>query len=150
MIALRRFAALPAGRRRALLQAVAVTAAVRLALLALPFSWVLRFVDRLGARSAGRDSLTVDDLAWSVAAASRRIRGASCLTQALALRTLLGRNGHASQLHIGVARGEGARLSAHAWVESGGRVVIGGEGRSEFVPLPPWEGSHVAPRAPSS
>jgi len=51
-----------------------------------------------------------------------------CLTQALVLQYLLLRRGDdAAELHIGVAKGEDGTLQAHAWVERGGRVLIGGE-----------------------
>ena len=51
-----------------------------------------------------------------------------------ALQTLLGREGYASDLHIGVAKAEDGAFEAHAWLSSGGRVVIGG-GVERFTPL---------------
>lgn len=71
-------------------------------------------------------TLTAQRLAWAVRTASRRIPGASCLTQALSLQLLLRRYGVASNLRIGVARAAGREgYVAHAWVESGPRVLIG-------------------------
>lgn len=59
---------------------------------------------------------------------ARFVPGASCLTQALALKFVLGRAGHASQIQIGVKQdGEGA-FSAHAWVTCNGRIVLGQRG----------------------
>jgi hypothetical protein len=41
-------------------------------------------------------------------------------------------------LRIGVAKGEAGKLEAHAWVESQGRIVIGGlRDLPYFTPLPP-------------
>ena len=81
-------------------------------------------IDFVLANDAGRASL--EQIAWAVAAASRCVPVATCLVQALAAQVLLGRRGHPVELHIGVARGARGRLEAHAWVESRGRVVIGG------------------------
>jgi Transglutaminase-like superfamily len=62
------------------------------------------------------------------------VPGASCLTQALATRVLLADEGHSSTLRLGMARIEG-RLQAHAWLESGGAVVVGGAGHEQFAPF---------------
>jgi hypothetical protein len=51
---------------------------------------------------------------------------ATCLTQALATMILLGQEGHHSRMFIGVSRGEGQRMDAHAWVECSGEVIVGG------------------------
>lgn len=59
-------------------------------------------------------------LAALIDRASHRVPGGStCLTQALALSWMLRRRGLRPALCIGVARRHG-RLTAHAWVESGG------------------------------
>lgn len=59
----------------------------------------------------------------------------TCLTQALAAQVLLERRGYPAQLHIGAVRGEQGQFQAHAWVESGGRIVIGGQERARYTPL---------------
>jgi hypothetical protein len=80
-------------------------------------------------------------IAWAVAVASQCIIGATCLTQALAAQVLFRRRGYPSCLRIGVAKIEEARLDAHAWVESQGKIVIGGaEGMSRYTLLPLREG----------
>jgi Transglutaminase-like superfamily len=58
--------------------------------------------------------------------ASRFVPAATCLAQALVTVTLLEREGLPASLRIGVARSVRGKFEAHAWVESGGRVVIGG------------------------
>jgi hypothetical protein len=65
-------------------------------------------------------------VAWGVGSAARLVPGASCLTQALAGQFILGMRGYASAIRIGVKRGEGQHISAHAWLISGGRIVLGG------------------------
>ena len=65
-------------------------------------------------------------LAWAVRAAARRVPRASCLTQALALDTLLTEADLDGIVRIGVARRPDGSFEAHAWVEHDGRVLIGG------------------------
>jgi len=63
------------------------------------------------------------------------VPAASCLTQALAAHLLLCRRGLTPQLHIGVAKDQRDRLIAHAWVESEGRIVVGGTDLQRYTPL---------------
>ena len=48
---------------------------------------------------------------------------------------LLAREGHKSNVHIGVTKGDGRLLKAHAWVECDGEVLVGGEEARLFKPL---------------
>jgi hypothetical protein len=135
--ALGKFVRAPARRRLLFLKAAVVVAGYRVALTSLPFRWVRS----LGAKAARREfrgrraKATREDVTWAVAAASRRIPRATCLTQALALQTLLAQEGYQSNLHIGVAKTPDGQLEAHAWLESGGRIVIGGGEVERFTPL---------------
>jgi hypothetical protein len=83
-------------------------------------AWTLRY------RVAGR-AVPGARVAWAVEVASRRTVGrATCLVEALVAQVVLAAQGHPSQLQFGVARSEAGGVRAHAWVESDGRVVIGG------------------------
>lgn len=75
--------------------------------------------------------------AWGVAAASRLVPGATCLTQALSAKYLLARAGHRSDLEVGVRSGTGVGFEAHAWLMSEGKIVTGGTAAdlSRFVKL---------------
>jgi hypothetical protein len=119
------------------------TAARTLALVRLALA-VLRFpaFSRLASRAARppRPPLRTgyvypEQLAAAVARASKLMPAASCLARAFTLRILLVRHGHLAEVQLGVARGEDGRLTAHAWVESEGRV-IGDELASDFQRLP--------------
>jgi hypothetical protein len=135
--ALAKLARLPRERRGALVRASVAVVVFRVALSALPFRWVRSFGERAARprSDAPRGRLAHQDLSWAVAAASRRVPRATCLTQALALQTLFAREGYESDLHIGVARTGEGRLEAHAWLESEGQIVIGGGGVERFTPL---------------
>jgi hypothetical protein len=115
-------------QRRLLHRALFFGAVIRLALWVIPFRVTRYSVERLqkSPNAFGRlDPQIVQEVIWAVQTASRRIPCASCLTQGLVTQILLGRLGEPSQLCLGVARTPGGRLEAHAWVEIGGRIVIG-------------------------
>lgn len=130
MKSLRRFLELPAPERHLLIKAVLLLVAIRLGLAVLPFRTLRRLLAGRGERAAGwrrTDRVSPDRIAWAVMAAGRYAPGrATCLVEALAVEALLARRGYPARLRVGVAREEDGRLQAHAWVESGGRVVIGG------------------------
>ena len=168
----------PADRKRLWLRSLALVALVRLGLWTLPLRRLQVLTARLGrgrfsapipmqpsahtapAEAAsgedggsGREDAQADEreLNWAITRAARFIPAASCLTQALSLQVLLGRRGLGSRLCIGVRKGQHDKFEAHAWVERGGRVVIGGEpqaggqitrqgeGREGWTPLTAWD-----------
>jgi len=127
---LRRFLALPATEQRLLLKAAIVLGVIRLGLNVLPFStlwWLLTLSPRASSELSATRHGSPDRVAWAVAVASPYMLGVRpCLTQALAVQLLLRRRGYAACLRLGVAKGERGQVEAHAWVETGGKVVIGG------------------------
>ncbi|TPI20565.1 lasso peptide biosynthesis B2 protein [Mesorhizobium sp. B4-1-1] len=108
-----------------LARCLTVVSAVRFALTLSSYNRVRSLVMRL---DAGRDASIADlrRVAWGVAAAARLVPGASCLTQALAGQYLLARQGSASRISIGIEKGTGSELKAHAWLMSGNHIVLGG------------------------
>jgi len=80
----------------------------------------------------GRDPATIDEwrdvslVALAAATAGRWVvdQRRPCLPIAMAAQRLLARRGFRAVLHLGVGR-RGHVLEAHAWVECGGRVVVG-------------------------
>jgi hypothetical protein len=138
---LSQFAHLPATDRSLLIGSALLLAAVRLGLWLLPFKWLRGLLVRLNAGSHDTRAVepaTIDRVAWAVNNASRYIPKATCLTQALATKVLLSRRGQPAVLRIGVRRGARGELLAHAWIESNGRVVIGGPDATlkDYKPLP--------------
>lgn len=102
---------------------------MRVSLWLLPFRVVWKLAAKLARVSIqvqGEDRLCVDRVVWAVRLASRYAPIATCLTQALVAKIMLGRCGYTAVVRIGVARSEAGQFQAHAWVESGGRVVLGG------------------------
>ncbi|TPK99794.1 lasso peptide biosynthesis B2 protein [Mesorhizobium sp. B2-4-12] len=102
-----------------------VVAAVRLGLTLFSYNRVRDMVTRLNARQcASMGELRL--VAWGVAAAARFVPRATCLTQALSGQYILARQGNASHIRIGIERGTGEQLRAHAWLVSDNHVVLGG------------------------
>jgi Transglutaminase-like superfamily len=145
MTPLLKFVRLPSADRNLLVKSALLLGAVRLGLWLLPFQTMRRL---LASRTYGTTTLpeetSVNKVTWAVTVAGRYVPVATCLTQALAVQVLLGQQGLAATLRIGVARGEAGQFQAHAWVEYQGRVVIGGiEAPSRFTPLPLLEGKSM-------
>lgn len=134
---LHRIRALDGPRRRAVAVAAVRLLHARLLLRLRAFPVVLKGVEQAAARPASglRRPLSPDELRrmiWAVNVVGRRMfPNTPCLTQAVVTHGLLLRNGHPSQLRIGVRKDGEGRFGAHAWVESEGRVVVGGEALSE-------------------
>ena len=125
---IRQFVELPVPERKLLLLSVLLVAAVRVALWTLPFRWVRLVVGKRRAVSPELAAIRVGRLVWAVRAAARRVPGASCLTQALALQYLMSRAGRGAEVHIGVAKDAERGFEAHAWVEHGGAIILGDNG----------------------
>ncbi len=123
----RKFFNLSSSEQRLLIKAWILLGVIRLGLELFPFSTLRKLLNRLRflMGHSGKD-FSEEYLVWSVAVVSPYIPKATCLAQALTAQILLQRAGHQACLHIGVNHGIGGRLEAHAWVESRGRILIGG------------------------
>jgi len=141
---LRKLAYLPKSDRRLLASSILLLGTVRLGLWLLPFQTLRRLLAGMTHKTAKlqkTDPVFVDKVVWAVKVASRYMPGrVKCLAQALTTQVLLERRGYQTQLRIGVAKGEGGQLEAHAWVESQGRIVIGGlKDLARYTTLPTLE-----------
>lgn len=139
MSRLRRFLRLSAAERRLLIKVAVLLQVISVGMRLLPFRTLRRLLVLAQKPRAGLkrvDRLPAERIAGAVEAAGRHMPGEkTCLTQALATQTLLVRRGYPALLHIGAAKGEEGQLQAHAWVESEGRVVIGGHNLGRYAPL---------------
>jgi len=130
------------GRDRALLaHAGLLVLAARLGLWVLPFRLLRRLAEGAPARSAGARPAP-ERIGWAVQVASSCVPRATCLSQALAAQRLMRRHGYPAALRIGVMRDGAGQIAAHAWVESGGAVIVGGTPASlaPFAVLGPQPG----------
>jgi hypothetical protein len=131
---LRTFRRFTSRERRLALDAMAWMAAVRLGLWLMPFRKMQRLCARLGSPRHKEKNAGAVEIALAVRLAGRYVPRATCLVQAFAAQILLGRHGHPAEVHIGVALDGG--FQAHAWVKSGGAVLIGGaEEAGKYAPI---------------
>jgi hypothetical protein len=113
---------------------------VRAGLWLVPFQSIRRAVALLAKPSpAQTNEFSVERLSRAVSTAACYVPKATCLTQALALHILLRRRAINSKIRIGVAKDNGGIWEAHAWVESGDRVVIGHLNLNHYTPMMIWE-----------
>jgi transglutaminase superfamily protein len=148
-----RFAHLPSDERALLLRMALLLWATRLGLWLVSVQTVHRALGRLMPVRAGwRRSVpfSPERIAWAARVGSRYVLGATCLVQALAVHRLLIREGHPACLRVGVVKDGRTRLLAHAWVESAGRVVVGGGELERYAPLLAWERERPRAGAPRS
>jgi hypothetical protein len=116
--------------------AISALLVAKICLLLAPGSAV-RFATRVNAPRDPRpvNPIRLCDLCWAItAAAARPPFSATCLEQGIALVTLLAMLRIPAHLVVGVSREE-STLRAHAWVECGGVVVLGGAQSHGFAPL---------------
>ena len=141
MMFLRKFLRLSAAERQLLIKTALLLEVIKLGMWLLPFRILRCLLARMAAGTAPArlrhaDHPSVDRITWAVETASRRTPGLkTCLAQALAAQVLLTRRGYPALLRIGVAKGERQQLQAHAWVESEGKIVIGGSELERYTPL---------------
>lgn len=116
--------------------ALSLVICVRMALWLLPSRVIVQRVLEGSQRlpATARSGVRPDQIGWAIDAASRRVPRASCLTQAVAGQILLRRHGIASTLQVGVIRDQQG-FRAHAWIEEGGRILIGGIGSRQFTAM---------------
>ncbi len=96
--------------------------AVRLGLRRIPFARSRNWLARIGPLTSFR--LPALPFCWAIEALSRRLPWSTCLIQAAAGRLLLALSGTPSRVVIGVRQQDG-EFRAHAWLESGGRILLG-------------------------
>jgi hypothetical protein len=75
-----------------------------------------------------------EEICRAVDVAVRFIPCATCLVKAHVASAMLNRFGYASEIKIGVSK-QSSDLSAHAWLECDGRIVMGNSA-SQFVEFP--------------
>ena len=124
---IRRFVRLGLPRQLLVVEATLALAAARAAVAFLRFKSAVR----LGSRELGRGEplppKSVDEICWSVRAASARVPWrAMCFERGLALQWMLRRRGTDARLVYGARLQGETGLDAHVWVTLGERILIGG------------------------
>jgi hypothetical protein len=130
---------MPGAELTLVLLTIALTASVRAALWTVHFRRLKQTVDACRPSKLLTGCYTDVQIARAVRIASRYVPHATCLTQALTAQMLLTWADIEAKTLIGVRRIE--KFEAHAWVECGGRVLVGGAAESAtYAPMLTLEG----------
>ncbi|NEO22845.1 MAG: lasso peptide biosynthesis B2 protein [Moorea sp. SIO4G2] len=145
---LRKFLRLTSRERQLVINTFILLGLIRLGLWLLPFQTLRRLIAKISQPSLQAQGVNQTNLSKIVGAVNLSSRympgGVKCLARALTTQVLMSRCGYSPQLRIGVAKGEGGKLEAHAWVENQGQVVIGYlRDLSRFTPLPSFKGGKL-------
>lgn len=135
---LRKFLYLKSNDRCLLINVGLLVILIRLGLALLSFKTLWCFLVRIAQKPNWLlcNQLSPDRIVWAVKTISRYVpKTKTCLIQALATQILLKQRGFPAKIHIGVTKSEKGKLEAHAWIESQGRIIIGGENLSRYIPL---------------
>ena len=113
-----------------LLEALGWLGWAKLLLQLVPFRWIAPRLGTLKAESPPEISPAERELAlrisWAVQSVAAHVPlGFVCLPQAIAAKWMLRRRHLASTLYLGVARPEEMRLTAHAWLRVGDKILTG-------------------------
>jgi Transglutaminase-like superfamily len=128
MARLLRFAFFRTDRNR-LLKTLLLLVAVRVGLWILPFDFLRRLLfpkSRPVVAQTITNPRDATEIACDVTRMSRYVPFSTCLSKALVTMLLLRKQGILGSLCIGVNKNYKGDLEAHAWVESSGKIVIGG------------------------
>jgi hypothetical protein len=116
-------------------EAIVCLVIARIAVLFLPPKLLLSWASRPPRHIRRFSGHEIEWVSWAVdAAGSKRWIGAVCFPRALVAQTMLRRRGIPSRLCLGVAH-KGVVLTAHAWVEIGPSIIVGGAERDRFIKL---------------
>lgn len=120
--------------RRAYLREAAFTLIIaRLAVWILPPAWIFAWVNRPLRHTRRFATDEARWVAWSIETlGAKRWMNDLCLPRAVAAQAMLRRRGIISRLCLGVACDDGA-FSAHAWIEIGHDVIVGGKDTARFT-----------------
>lgn len=124
-----------AWRDRAMVaEAALVLSAARVTVGLLPYRRLRPWLTASGGPAS--DALVAYRVRRAVTLASRNLPfELVCLPQAMAAKLMLARRGFGSSLIVGAGRGDDDTVFLHAWLESGGTIVVGDAGRSSFTPV---------------
>jgi Transglutaminase-like superfamily len=123
---IRKFLALSLSDKLLLVRVLPIVAVTRLALTLFPKRMSRGLMLRHPSRTRPPSRSEMVRVGWAVRNAARVVPQASCLTQALAAQWIMSRSNFRSELKIGVTSDGEGRLFAHAWLVTGGWIVVGG------------------------
>jgi hypothetical protein len=117
------------------LEAMLLLGLARISVLAVPLRLMAPWLARAPI-TASCDEILLVRVRKTVTMAARNVPwNAVCLPQAIAAKAMLARRRQGSAFHLGAAFDDNGKLIAHAWLVSGGKVVVGEAGMTGMSPL---------------
>jgi hypothetical protein len=123
------FLLLPYRKKKLFIKSSLFVGIIRLSLWIVPYRVLIKCLSKLSSSKSFNQSddwKLIKEISHSVRICAEYVPFASCLTQALAVQTLLRLKGQKSTLKFGVDKEESGKLIAHAWVEIDDKIIIGG------------------------
>jgi hypothetical protein len=107
----------------------------------IPLNTIRRFLgtlEKIQYKHDFQEQIDFNKIVWAVKTADKYLKKSTCLTRALTAQYLITKRGYKADLKIGVAKGSNKNIEAHAWVESCGKIIIGGdiEDFNRYTPFP--------------
>jgi hypothetical protein len=116
-------------------EAIVMLGLARLAVLIVPFRLMAPWLARAPDANTCDEALLVQVSQAVTTAAGNVPWNAVCLPQAIAAKAMLARRGCGSAFHFGATFDKNGKLTAHAWLSAGGKVVVGAAGVADVSPL---------------
>jgi len=121
----RKFLHLPAGERMILLEAVVLQMGIWLLLKLVPYKMLPRLFSDTDFKESSPETEKLKLIKNAVQRSSGVIRLHNrCLVSSLTARCMLRRRNIPSKISLGVARGSGGKIRAHAWIIAGNFEVV--------------------------
>jgi len=113
-----------------LIEALTLLCWARLLIRVVPFRWIAPHLGRPMAESpvdvGAAERCLALRVAWAMQAVARHVPlGFVCLPQAIAAKWMLRRRRLPSTLYLGLQRQEESKLTAHAWLRVGDKILTG-------------------------
>ncbi len=133
---MRRFVRLPLDEKVVVGEAAVILGATSAGLRVAPSRWTGRALRRANAEeNSAQAAPSAAQVGRAVERVARHLPHATCLAQALTGWVMLTRRRQSARVALGVRRADGA-IGAHAWLESGGQIVLGAEKAGQHVVFP--------------
>src|ERR1700722_6760570 len=124
-----------AADRLLVLEAALLLGLARIAVITIPLRYTAPWLSRAPDIGPWDEALLLR-VRKAITVAARNVPwNAVCLPQAMAAKAMLARRGCGSTFHLGATFDENGKLTAHAWLGAGGKVVVGAAGIAGMSPL---------------
>lgn len=120
--------------KRLIIKTFLIMFKIRIILWIFPFKYIQESMQEPPKNKAKNNNMEVEHVKWVVNTVSIYLPGSTCLARALTGYKLLSSMNYDSQVKIGVGKDCRGEFEAHAWLETGDKIIIG-ESEKEYAYL---------------